>query len=263
MRRSRFSQIICLGLGMAIVTACSSQPSSQPSTKVWKVATEPAFAPFESKNAQGELVGFDIELLRAIGQITGNTIEFQSLPFDGIIPALQAGTVDGAVSAITITADRAKVVNFSRPYFKAGLAIAVKQDNTQIKSISDLKGKTIAVQLGTTGAKTAKAIPNSQVREFDSGPLALQELANGNVVAVINDAPVTLDAIKQGKLKGVKIIDQLVTEEYYGIALPKNSPHQAAIDSAIGQLIQNGEYSKLYQKWFPGQPPVLPTTIKQ
>jgi ABC-type amino acid transport substrate-binding protein len=257
MRRSRFLQIIGPGLGIAIVTACSRQPQ----TKVWKVATEPAFAPFESKDAQGELVGFDIELLRAIGAIAGYEIDFQSLPFDGIIPALQASTVDAAVSSITITPERAQAIDFSRPYFKAGLAIAVKASDTQIKTLVDLKGKTIAVQLGTTGAKTAKAVPNSQVREFDSGPLALQELANGNVVAVINDAPVTLDAIKQGKLKGVKIIDQLLTEEYYGIALPKNSPNRAVIDAAIAQLIQNGEYTKLYKKWFPGEPPTLPMTI--
>jgi ABC-type amino acid transport substrate-binding protein len=258
MRRSRFLQLSGLGLGGLIVTACSK--ASQPTAKVWKVATEPAFAPFESKNAQGELVGFDIELLRAIGAIAGYAIEFQSLPFDGIVPALQAGTVDAAVSSITITSERAQAIDFSRPYFKAGLAIAVKAADTQIKTLADLKGKTIAVQLGTTSAKMAKTVPNSQVREFDSGPLALQELANGNVVAVINDAPVTLDAIKQGKLKDVKIIDQLLTEEYYGIALPKNSPNRAAIDAAIGQLIQNGEYKKLYQKWFPGEPPTLPMT---
>jgi ABC-type amino acid transport substrate-binding protein len=257
MRRSRFLQIIGSGFGMAIVTACDRQPR----TKVWKVATEPAFAPFESKDERGELVGFDIDLLRAIGAIAGYEIDFQSLPFDGIVPALQAGTVDAAVSSITITPERAQAIDFSRPYFKAGLAIAVKASDTQIKTLADLKGKTIAVQLGTTSAKMAKTVPNSQVREFDSGPLALQELANGNVVAVINDAPVTLDAIKQGKLKGVKIIDQLLTEEYYGIALPKNSPNRAAIDAAIGQLIQNGEYTKLYKKWFPGEPPTLPTTI--
>ncbi len=257
MRRSRFLQLTCLSWGGAIVAACQPQPG----TKVWKVATEPAFAPFESKDERGELVGFDIDLLRAIGAIAGYTIDFQSLPFDGIIPALQAGTIDAAVSSITITPERAQAIDFSRPYFKAGLAIAVKATDTQIKTLADLKGKTIAVQLGTTGAKTAKAVSNSQVREFDSGPLALQELANGNVVAVINDAPVTLDAIKQGKLKGVKIIDQLLTEEYYGIALPKHSPNRAAIDAAIAQLIQNGEYGKLYQKWFPGEPPTLPTTI--
>lgn len=258
MRRSRFLQLSCLSLGGAIVAACDRQPP----TKVWKVATEPAFAPFESKDTEGGVMGFDIDLLRAIGAIAGYEVEFQSLPFDGIIPALQARTIDAAVSAITITPERAQVVDFSRPYFKAGLAIAVKASDTQIKTLADLKGKTIAVQLGTTGAKTAKSVPNSQVREFDSGPLALQELANGNVAAVINDAPVTLDAIQQGKLKDVKIIDQLVTEEYYGIALSKNSPHKAAIDAAIAQLIQNGAYKKLYKKWFPGEPPTLPMTAK-
>jgi arginine/lysine/histidine/glutamine transport system substrate-binding/permease protein len=74
----------------------------------------------------GTLTGFDIDLLQAIGKEAGLNIQIESLPFDGIIPALQAGTIDGAISGITITAKRAQSVAFSSPYFKAGLAIAVK-----------------------------------------------------------------------------------------------------------------------------------------
>ena len=77
---------------------------------------------------------------------------------------------------------------FSRPYFKAGLAIAVSKDNTNITTLNDLENK-IAVQIGTTGADEAKKVKGAQIRTFDSAPLALQELSNGTVDAVINDAP--------------------------------------------------------------------------
>ncbi|MEW6493364.1 MAG: ABC transporter permease subunit [Cyanobacteriota bacterium] len=229
--------------------------------ETFKVATEPAFPPFESQAQGGELEGFDIDLMRAVGKAAGFEVDFVSLPFDGIIPALQANTVDAAISAITINAERSKTVSFSRPYFTAGLAIAIKADNNDITSLESLKNKKIAVQIGTTGAQEAKKIPGAQIRTFDSAPLALQELLNGNVDAVINDAPVTLYAINSNNLKGLKVIDQLLTEEYYGIATAKNSPRLAAINQGLTTILNNGTYEQIYQKWFNAEPPELPATV--
>ncbi|BAU06476.1 polar amino acid ABC transporter, inner membrane subunit [Fischerella sp. NIES-3754] len=90
--------------------------------------------------------------------------------------------MDAAISSITITEERAKAVSFSRPYFKAGLAIAVRADNQDITNFASLQNKRIAVQIGTTGAKKAQSIPGAKIRSFDSAPLALQELANGNKI---------------------------------------------------------------------------------
>ena len=229
--------------------------------KVLKVATEPTFPPFEMLAQEGgSLEGFDIELMKAISQEAGFKVEFESLPFDGIIPALQAGTVDAAISGMTITAERAQTVSFSRPYFKSGLAIAVQNDNQDIDSFNALSNQKIAVQIGTTGATEVEKIPQAEIITFDSAPLALQELMNGKVDAVINDAPVTLYAIKTGNLKGVKVVSELLSEEYYGIALPKNSPHLDTINNALLALIENGTYQAIYQRWFALVPPPLPAT---
>jgi arginine/lysine/histidine/glutamine transport system substrate-binding/permease protein len=222
------------------------------------VATEPAFPPFESQGDNGTLVGFDIDLMNAIGEAAGFTVQFQSLPFDGIIPSLQSGNVDAAISAMTITAERAKTVAFSRPYFKAGLAIAVQNSTNDITSLDSLKGKRIAAQIGTTGATEAGKIEGAQVRTFDSAPLALQELANGNVDAVINDAPVTLYAIKSGNISGLKVVGQLVTEEFYGIALPQDSANLEKVNSGLTTILGNGKYEEIYQKWFGDKAPTLP-----
>lgn len=262
--RFRFLRRVLVGLlsFVCVVTfaACGSTTGTGGvDSGTLKVATEPAFPPFESQASGGGLEGFDIDLMNAIGEAAGLKIEFQSLPFDGIIPALQAGTVDAAISAMTITAERAQTVSFSRPYFKAGLAIAVQADNNAITSLDSLKNKKIAVQIGTTGADTAKKVEGSQVRAFDSAPLALQELANGNVDAVINDAPVTLYAIKSGNIPGVKVVGgQLLTEEFYGIAAPKDSPNLEKINSGLKTLIDNGKYAEIYKKWFGSEPPTLP-----
>jgi arginine/lysine/histidine/glutamine transport system substrate-binding and permease protein len=273
--RSRFLRQLILGLLslVCVVTfaACGSgeqasdsgSPAASPgadgsAATTLRVATEPAFPPFESQGDNGNLVGFDIDLMNAIGEAAGFTVEFQSLPFDGIIPSLQSGTVDAAISSMTITAERAQTVSFSRPYFKAGLAIAVQESNTDITSLEGLKGKRIAAQIGTTGANEANKIEGAQVRTFDSAPLALQELSNGNVDAVINDAPVTLYAIKEGNIAGVKVVGELVTEEYYGIALPKDSPNLEKINEGLTTILGNGKYEEIYQTWFGEEPPTLP-----
>jgi arginine/lysine/histidine/glutamine transport system substrate-binding and permease protein len=254
--------VVFAACGPSAPTANSGASGGASGGGTLKVATEPAFPPFEAQaKSGGGLEGFDIDLMNAVGEATGLKVEFQSLPFDGIIPALQAGTVDAAISAMTITAERAKTVSFSRPYFKAGLALAVKEGTSDITSLNDLKGKKIAVQIGTTGANEAKKVEGAQVRSFDSGPLALQELSNGNVDAVINDAPVTLYAIKNSSIPGIKVAsDQLLTQEFYGIAMPKDSPNVEKVNAGLKTLLDNGKYAEIYQKWFGNKPPTLPET---
>ena len=255
--RSTLLRQFALGLGASLMLAACSGASDDPTASSGAapaggsltVATEPAFPPFEFQGEGGELEGFDIDLMNAIGEQAGMTIEFESLPFDGIIPSLQAGTVDAAISAMTIKPERLETVDFSRPYFKAGLAIAVSEEG-DINSLADLEDKKIAVQIGTTGANKAAEIPGAKISTFDSAPLALQELSNGNADAVINDAPVTLDAIATGNIQGVKVVGELLTEEFYGIALPKGSENVAIINDALAALIADGSYAEIYQKWF-------------
>jgi arginine/lysine/histidine/glutamine transport system substrate-binding/permease protein len=238
-----------------LLAGCSINSSG---VKTLKVVTDPSFPPFEFQGQQGELKGFSIDLMRAIAAAADFQVEFQSLPFDGIIPALQAKTIDAAISSMTITAERAKTIAFSRPYFKAGLAIAIRTDNQEITDFTSLRNKRIAVQIGTTGAAKAKIIPGVKVRSFDTAPLALQELLNRNVDAVINDAPVTLYAINTGNLQGIKVIGELLTEEYYSIATPKNSVNLNLINQGLTKILSKGTYQQIYQKWFKSQPPELP-----
>lgn len=257
MKRSHFLKNAFLSLGATLVLAScggteeATAPGGEGSAAgPWVIGTEPAFPPFESQDDSGELVGFDIDLMRAIGEQAGVPVEFESLPFDGLIPALQAGTIEAAISGMTITEERAETVDFSRPYFRAGLAIAIAEDNTEISSLDTLEGKTIAVQIGTTGAEMAGSVKDAKVSTFDSAPLALQELANGNADAVINDAPATLDAIATGNIGGIKVVGELVTEEFYGIAMPKDSENLETLNTALSELLENGTYDAIYEKWF-------------
>ena len=254
-RGTRFLRSLLLSLLCVLIIGGVGRTQEKP---VLTVAIEPVFAPFEFRAPSGEIQGFDVDLIRAVGQAAGFGVEFRNITFDGIIPSLQAGTVDAAVAAMTITEARSKTVSFSRPYFKAGLSIAVKKGTQGIKTLDDLKGKTIAVQIGTTGAKTAQGIPDAKIRTFDAAVLALQELKNGKVDAVIQDSPATLYAIKTGNLKGIEVVGQLLTEEFYGIPLPLNSPNLPRVNRGLATILQNGTYAQIYQKWFNTQPPQLP-----
>lgn len=244
-----------LAIGLSQFSTGLAQDQAEP----WQVGTEPTFPPFEMKdNATGALQGFDVDLINAIGEAAGRPIELVSLPFDGLIPALQSKTLDAVISGMTITAERAKTIDFSRPYFKAGLAIAVRDGTDDIQGFDDLKGRAIAVQIGTTGAEQAAAIDGAKISTFDSASLALQELVNGQVDAVVNDLPVTLYAINEASLQGVKVVGELLTEEYYGIAVPKDAAALATINTALDTIIQNGTYDDIYRKWFVADPPTLP-----
>jgi len=255
--------VVIAACGAGTPTADSgsaSSPAAAPAAAPLKVALDPTFPPFQSQTGAGKFEGFDIDLINAVAEAGGFTMDMQGLPFDGIIPALQGGTMDATISTMTITKERAQVVEFSRPYFKAGLAIAVADSNTDITSIDTLKGKKVAAQIGTTGEKKAREAGAGEVRTFDSTPLALQELANGNVDAAVSDAPVILYAIKSGGAKGIKVVGELLTEEFYGIATPKGSANLEKINAGLTAIVANGKYKEIYQKWFDGEPAQLPET---
>ena len=241
-----------LSMGLA---GCGSQQSTE-QAKVLKVGMDAAFAPFEFQDDKSkDYTGFDVELIKAIGKQMGYEVKIQNTGFDGLIPALEAGNIDVVISAMTITEERGKKVNFSKPYYKSGLSIVVKNDNNTIKSFKDLEGKRIAVQIGSTGAEEAKKIKDAKVREFNTVPEAFLELKAGGVDAVVNDLPVNDYYIVKSGSKDAKPVGDLLTAEDYGIATAKkNTEMVQKIDKALEELKKNGEYAKIYEKWFGKKP---------
>ncbi len=253
----RLTLVVCLGC-LLLLSSCSFNSTSTAAGKTLTVAVEGTYPPFEFQSDKGELQGFDVDLMNAIAASAGFKVRYQSLPFAGIIPALQGQTIDAAVAAMTITEERAKTISFSRPYFRSGLAIVTRTNNQNITNFDSLKNKKIAVQIGTTGAQKASSIPGAEVRSFDDAPTTLRELLNGNVDAVVHDQPLILYAINFGGVKGIKVVGELLTEEYFGFPTPKGSPNLALIDRGLATLLKNGTYAQIYQKWFGVQPPPLP-----
>jgi polar amino acid transport system substrate-binding protein len=230
------------------------------------VAFEPTFAPFESTDEKGEFVGFDIDLIKAVAEAEGLEIELKSLGFDGLIPALGTGQIDVIISGMSITPERIEKVNFSIPYYDAGLGIVVQQSNNEINKFEDLAGKKLAAQIGTTGANKANEAAEelkATVKNFNTNDLVFMELMNGAADAVITDLPVAKDFIaKKGEGK-VKIVEELDGESY-GIAVAKgNDELVETINAGLLKVKESGQYGEIYKKWFDTEAPdYLPGEVK-
>ncbi|XOQ53210.1 MAG: Glutamine-binding periplasmic protein [Succiniclasticum sp.] len=251
--------LVMMSLMMLVLAAgCGGgekKTAEQP--KVLKVGTEPTFAPFEfQEKGSKEFVGFDMDLIRAVGKQLNMKVEINNMGFDALIPALNAGNIDVAASGMSITPERQKAVDMTDPYYVSGLIIVVNKDNNAVKGLKDLEGKGIAVQIGTTGADKANSVKGAKVKTFNTNAEVFLELKNKGVDAVIIDKPVAEYYLAQGGGKETaKLVGDTMEAESYGMSLKKGSPLTTKINKALSDLKKNGEYDKIYEKWFGSKVP--------
>lgn len=263
MRSTRLTALFAvflLAITSLIVVGCGSSSDTTGSTsgsggggEPLTVGSDIPYPPFE-QGKSGEYTGFDIELMEAIGEKIGRTAEFQDTSFETIFRDVAQGKFEAVISAATITEEREKAVAFSDPYYLSEQAVLVNE-GSEVKSLEDLAGKTVAAQQGTTGLELAKEkLSGSEIRPFPEGPDAVNALKAGTVEGVIIDAPVAQNAVE--KSGGVEIAEKVPTEEEYGIALAKdNSGLLEEINTGLEEVIDDGTYTTIYEKWFHLEPP--------
>ncbi|HHX94830.1 MAG TPA: transporter substrate-binding domain-containing protein [Clostridia bacterium] len=225
------------------------------------IGCDVSYVPFEYLNQDtGEYEGFDIDIWNAIAEECGFNYEFQPMDFNGIIPALQSGSIDGAIAAMTINEERAKKVDFSVPYYDAGLLVLVRADEEEIQGVEDLVGKKVATKTGTTSYDYATAIEGiGEVVPFPNIDNAYMELINEGADAVIFDKPnVLYYTMTKGKDKVKVVGDVLEAGEQFGIAFPKDSELTPKVDEALNKMFEDGTYVEIYKKWFGTEPESLP-----
>jgi polar amino acid transport system substrate-binding protein len=217
------------------------------------VGSDIPYPPFE-QGKSGDYTGFDIELMEAIGEKIGRAPEFQDTSFETIFRDVAQGKFEAVISAATITEEREKEVAFSDPYYLSEQAILVKE-GSDIGGLEDLSGKTVAAQQGTTGLELGKEKADAgELRPYPEGPDAINALKAGTVEAVIIDQPVAQNAVEEEG--GVEISESVPTEESYGIALSKdNTALLTDINKGLGEVISDGTYKTIYEKWFHKEPP--------
>lgn len=237
---------ITISLAAMVLTGCGSKTTDQ-----IIMGTNAEFKPFEYRDGN-EIVGFDVDISKKIAEKLGKELKIEDMEFGGLLAALESGKIDFVAAGMTNNPERAKQVDFSNPYYVSSQLITVRVDNTDINSGDDLVGKKIGVQLGTTGESVAREIEGAEVVSFDKGAMALVDLANEKVDAVVLDAEPTRNYTADNK--DLKVLDQKLTEEEYSIAVPKgNQDLLNAINETLEEIKANGEYDAMFTKYFPNE----------
>ena len=213
-----------------------------------KVGTDATFPPFEySEN--GKRMGFDVELIEAIGKVLGRPIEWTEIDFKGLVPGLIANRFDVAASAIYITDERSKVVDFTDSYYPGGLVIMTKTGNTTIKGPADLAGKKVSVQVGTKSVGYLKdKYPNIERIEVEKNQEMFELVESGRADAAVTGKPA---AKVYAKARGtLQLVEPSLTVEEYAFALRKDEGDLIKqFNAALKTLKADGTYDKLVAKY--------------
>lgn len=242
----------------AAASAATSGTVAPAPARVYAVGTDAAYAPFESQNEKGEIVGFDIDVVKAIAKEAGIEVKFINTPWEGIFNALVQGDRDLVVSSVTINDERKQTMDFSQPYFDAQQLIAVKADS-KVTRFDQLKKLKVGVQTGTTGDETVTKLlgkNSTNIKRFESTPMALQELQAGGVDAVVADNGVVVHHVANNPASAFKTVsDTAFAPEQYGIAVKKgNAELLGKLNQGLAAIKANGTYDKIYTQYF-GAPP--------
>lgn len=271
MTKTKLWSLLALVVGvfaMAVVAGCGSSddtssdgtasdgtvatadlPLLKPGTLT--VGSDIPYPPFEQGDPP-DYEGFDIDLINAIADKMGLETSIQDKPFNLLLSG-GGGQIDMAIAATTITAERAKKVDFTDPYYNASQGLLVPS-GSDIKTVDDLAGKIVGAQDGTTGETYANDNTDAaEVRPFPQTDDAYNALKTGQVDAVLNDLTAVQAAAKQ--LGGLEVVQDFPTDEQYGMYAQKGSPIIAALNDALQQVKDDGTLTDLYQQYFKTDPP--------
>ena len=247
-----FSRASLLLLAIAVLLgACG--PSSDGAVRV---ATDATWPPMEYVGPDGEIIGFTIDLMDEIGRRADLEFAYRNVAWDGIFAGLGARDYDVIASSVTILPERAEVMRFTRPYFRAAQYLLVERDRAEsgeLGSIADLQGETVGAEIATTGARWVESAEGVELRSYDELGLALEDLALGRIGGVVAD-----QAILEGFVAGhprygallVPVGEPYAVEDY-GIAVRMDLPelHQA-IDQALAEIVGDGTMQEIRDRWF-------------
>ncbi len=227
-----------------------------------KVGANIGNVPWEFQDAQGNTVGFEVDLMTEVAKRLGTGVSFVNIPFTGLFAAVQSGQIDAAVSSITITPKRLASVSFAQPYYDSDQSLTV----TAASGITNLKGmagKAVGVDTGSTGDMWTQKHQDedkfSDIRRYEGLAPAMLDLAAGRIDGYISDIPALQYYVKDKPI--YKVVERIPTGEQYSVMLAKDSPLLAKVNDQITALKGEGFIAKLHEKWFGAKPEATTTTV--
>ena len=221
--------------------------------RVVVVAHDATWPPMEFMDAQRNLVGYSVDYIDAVAKEAGFKVEHKNVAWDGIFAGLAGKKYDVIASSVTITDERAKVMDFSTPYYEVRQAL-ITPKATQVGSLADMKGKKLGAQIGTTGYMAIKKADGAQALTFDEIGLAMAALDSGRLDGVVCDDPVATNYILEneeyGKKMKVALIVPADVPEYYGFAVHKGDKELLELlNKGIAAVKEKGIEKELIKKW--------------
>lgn len=256
-RPIRFARVLtatALGLSLLATGGCGLISGDGDSTEKLTVCTTLPYEPFQFKDKDKKIVGFDVDIIDLVAEKMGRKQEIKDTGFEPIKSgeAMANGTCDLAAAAITINDEREKVMDFSEPYYDSFQALAVLPDS-EVNGLKDLKGKVVGAQGETTGEAYADEHAEEHgytVKSFRNLGELRESLLNGDIDAAINDAPVWKYQIVKSP-DTMEVREEYDTGEQYGYPVAKGDTETLkAINDVLAESKENGEYAKIYKKWF-------------
>jgi polar amino acid transport system substrate-binding protein len=250
-----------LAIGLLAVSACAAFSAQAGAiddavkSGTLRVGMDPTYMPFEMTNKRGEIIGFEVDLLKDMAKTMGVKLELVSTGYDGIIPALMTNKFDMIGSGMTLTQERNLRLNFSDPFIVVGQTLLIRQElQGQIKSYKDLNDAKyrLTSKIGTTGEMIAKKlISKAQYHGFDNEQEAVMDVVNGKADAFVYDAPYNVVAVNKAGAGKLVYLEQPFTYEPLAFGLKKGDYDSLNwINNYLQQIRHDGTYDRLHGKWF-------------
>jgi polar amino acid transport system substrate-binding protein len=243
---------ILIVLSVMAVPAFAGGDSEVDGKKVYVFASDATWPPMEFVDENGDIVGFDLDLLDAVAEAAGFEYEVANTGWDGIFAGLSNGAYDAIISSVTITEERMASMNFSDPYINAGQILVVPAGYSGGDKLADFAGKKVGVQQGTTGDFAVEEVASIDRRAYDDIGLAVEDMINGNLDAVVCDSVTAIDyvAANEAFIGKLEVLGEPFTEEEFGIAVQKdNTELLALLNKGLAAVFADGTQSSLVDKW--------------
>jgi len=250
-------KIIHAMITLVVVSMLLVFPFSQTSVRAEEkisvtVASDATWPPMEMLDANKQIVGFAPDYFTAVAKEAGFSIVFTNVAWDGIFAGVDTGKYDAVISSVTITDERKKQYDFSDPYLNAGQVLVVPKTAVGVSTLTDLKGKKVGAQIGTTGAFEIKKVEGLELKNYDEIGLAFEDMAAGRIQGVVCDTPVAANyALQREEYKAkFQIVGEQFTEEYYGVVVKKGNQKLADLfNKGIAAVKAKGIDKELEKKW--------------
>ena len=243
-----FTVIFSLMLSCSNNNENSSESLENAEDRIVYVGIDAAFPPFGYLE-DGNIAGFDYDIMSEIAKLTGIKVEFNQMQFSGLLPALQTKKIDAIIAGMTVTEERKQFVNFSKTYYVSSQVILVHRDDNSIKNFDNLVGKNVGTVIGTTGDTIMTENERVNTKKFDTGAQAVLSLKEKKIDAIVFDKEPCKNFAKYNS--EIKLIESDAVQEDYAIAVRKEDTSLLEnINKGISIIMTNGTYERLIEKNF-------------